>query len=86
MRLLVPKILEYIMLSLNIELIILFLVNIISHLVNIPFKLTSYFDSSIKQLKQCTVAVFEEIKKTGEFTVQFKIKRDLHVSPNNNTN
>ncbi len=73
------------MLSLNIELIILFIVNIISHLVNIPFKLTSYFDSSVKQLKQCTVAIFEEIKKTGEFTIQFKIKRDLHSQIDNNS-
>lgn len=66
------------MLALNIELIILFIANIISTLINIPFKTIAYFDSAAKQAKLSAIAIFEEIKKTGEFTIQFKIKRELH--------
>ncbi len=69
------------MFSLNLELIILFIVNIISHLVNIPFKMIAYFDSALKQFKDFSISALDEIKKTGEFTVEFKIKRELHGTP-----
>lgn len=71
------------MLSFNIELIIFFIVDIISRLINVPYKLAAYFDSATKQAKQFAIAVFKEINKTGEFTIQFKIKRDLHAHTDN---
>lgn len=62
----------------DIGIIVLFLINFITNLINIPYKIIHYCEAAIQSFKTMIIALFNEIKHTGELTIQFKIIRSLH--------
>ncbi len=58
--------------------IILFIVEIITNLVNIPLKFLKFIQTTTDTFRIGLLKVFEEIRRTGEFTFTVTIVRKVH--------
>ncbi len=58
--------------------IILFIVEIITNLVNIPLKFLKFIQTTTDTFRIGLIKVFEEIRRTGEFTFTVTIVRKVH--------
>lgn len=58
--------------------IILFIVDIITNLVNIPLKFLKFIQTTTDTFRIGLIKVFEEIRRTGEFTFTVTIVRKVH--------
>jgi hypothetical protein len=46
--------------------------------INIPYKCLAFCDKVIDTMKSLIRHVFDEIRRTGEFTVTFRVIRSVH--------
>ncbi len=58
--------------------IILFIVEIITNLLNIPLKFLKFIQTTTDTFRIGLLKVFEEIRRTGEFTFTVTIVRKVH--------
>ena len=46
--------------------------------INIPYKCLAFCDKVIEVIRSFVRHIFDEIRRTGEFTVTFKVIRSVH--------
>ena len=49
-----------------------------TRLINIPYKCLAFCDKVIEMIRSFIRHIFDEIKRTGEFTVTFRVIRSVH--------
>ena len=62
----------------DISFIILIIVDFMTRLINIPYKCLAFCDKVIEMIRSFIRHIFDEIKRTGEFTVTFRVIRSVH--------
>jgi hypothetical protein len=49
-----------------------------TRMINIPYKCLAFCDKVIDTMKSLMRHIFDEIRRTGEFTVTFRVIRSVH--------
>jgi hypothetical protein len=62
----------------DVSFIVLIVVDIVTRMINIPYKCLAFCDKVIETMKSLMRHIFDEIKRTGEFTVTFRVIRSVH--------
>ena len=62
----------------DISFIVLIIVDIVTRAINIPYKCLSFCDKVIEVIRSFIRHIFDEIRRTGEFTVTFRVIRSVH--------
>ena len=58
--------------------ILLIIIQFFSNIVNIPLKFLKFIQTTTDTIKMALVHVFEEIRRTGEFTFTVTVLRKVH--------
>lgn len=62
----------------DISFIVLIVVDFMTRAINIPYKCLAFCDKVIETMKSLMRHIFDEIRRTGEFTVTFRVIRSVH--------
>lgn len=62
----------------DISFIVLIIVDFMTRAINIPYKCLAFCDKVIETMKSLMRHIFDEIRRTGEFTVTFRVIRSVH--------
>ncbi len=49
-----------------------------TRMINIPYKCLAFCDKVVETIKSLMRHIFDEIRRTGEFTVTFRVIRSVH--------
>ncbi len=63
---------------LDISFIALVVVDFMTRMINIPYKCLAFCDKVIEMIRSFIRHIFDEIRRTGEFTVTFRVIRSVH--------
>ena len=62
----------------DISFLALVIVDFMTRMINIPYKCLAFCDKVIETMKSLMRHIFDEIRRTGEFTVTFRVIRSVH--------
>jgi hypothetical protein len=62
----------------DISFLALVIVDFMTRMINIPYKCLAFCDKVIEMIRSFIRHIFDEIRRTGEFTVTFRVIRSVH--------
>ncbi len=62
----------------DISFLALVIVDFMTRMINIPYKCLAFCDKVIEIVRSFIRHIFDEIRRTGEFTVTFRVIRSVH--------
>ncbi len=62
----------------DISFLALIVVDFMTRMINIPYKCIAFCDKVVDTMKSLMRHIFDEIRRTGEFTVTFRVIRSVH--------
>ena len=68
----------------DISFIVLIIVDFMTRMINIPYKCLAFCDKVIDTMKSLMRHIFDEIRRTGEFTITFRVIRSVHLEQEKN--
>ncbi len=70
----------------DISFLALVVVDFMTRMINIPYKCLAFCDKVIEIVRSFIRHIFDEIRRTGEFTVTFRVIRSVHDQPTQEKN